>query len=118
MQNNTLVRCGGIAYRNKQGAVNFEVVPIMGDIQNIKISHNTIIDPSYYGVSIRSRAVDGKTSAIREVEFADNSISGAGEYGIFVHDGAVGEISLVRTVIEHAQKGEISNQSKLEILTR
>ena len=118
VQNNTLVRCGGIAYRNKQGAVNFEVVPIMGDIQNIKISHNTIIDPSYYGVSIRSRAVDGKTSAIREVEFADNSISGAGEYGIFVHDGAVGEISLVRTVIEHAQKGEISNQSKLEILTR
>ena len=60
----------------------------------------------------------GTGSAIREVEFADNSISGAGEYGIFVHDGAVGEISLVRTVIERGQTGEISNQSMLEILTR
>jgi hypothetical protein len=118
VHDNTLIRCGGLAYRNKLGAVSLEVVPIMGDIRNLRFSHNTIIDSSYYGVSIRSRTVDGKTSAIRNVEFADNSISGAGEYGIFVDDGAVGEISLLRTVIERARMGEISNRSKCEILTR
>ena len=63
-------------------------------------------------------AAGGQASAVRNVEFEDTTIRGAGEYGIFVYDGAVGGISLLRTVITGAHKGDISNQSKFEIVTR
>lgn len=118
VHDNVLIRCGGIAYGIKLGALSFEVVPIMGDIRNIRFARNTIIDPSFYGVSIRNRAADGRASAVRSVEFEDTTVRGAGEYGIFVYDGAVGGISLLRTMITGASKGDISNQSKFEIVTR
>lgn len=52
------------------------------------------------------------------MEFADTVIRGAGEYGIFVYDGAEGAVSLRGTVIAGARTGEISNHSKREIIGR
>jgi hypothetical protein len=113
---NQLVRCGGLSNgREHNGAIDLCSHPNLGELRQLRIENNTIIDPTYSGIHLHSGDRQGKRAPITGIVLKGNTIRGAGEYGICIEDKSLGWLKSTANRIEGAKLGERSNPSGFEI---
>jgi len=113
---NQLVRCGGLSNgREHNGAIDLCSHPNLGELRQVWIKNNTIIDSAYSGIHLHCGDRQGQRVPITGIVLEGNTIRGAGEYGIGIEDKSLGWLTSTDNRIEGTRLGEVYNQSDLEI---
>lgn len=103
IQRNTLIRAGGPAYNDEQGA--FKLQAAEGPLQNVKVSDLDILDPTYSGIHIQGG------NYIDTVYFDTVKIDGAGTSAIRLTRDANGAADASNVVVANSTNGGLKDDS-------